>query len=469
MDVFLAGEEAKALSWSQFHGLRGQGRSMRVTSERAILVGLALGLTANVLARSFIRLPPVRAEPEYGRSPVRPEYGWHLARDADPAEGITEEQRAAIERLRSLGYLSGSQPYSGQSGVTLWDTELAYNGLNLWTDGARAQAVLMDMAGKELHRWHMPIEAAFPGDRKTWGWRRVRLLENGDLLAIYEGVGLIRIDRESRLLWAYPGDAHHDLDITDDGLIYVLTREAEVLPRISKELPVLHDFVAVLASDGTELRRISLLEAIERSDYSDLMQRAVSSLSAPGQYGAAPGDIFHTNTLEILDGSLGDRLPPFRAGNVLVSVRQINTIAVLNMKQARITWAMSGPWVMQHQPTVLANGNILLFDNLGAGGRSRVIEFDPTTQEITWSYDGRDYDLFSRTVGTSQRLPNGNTIITESDYGRAIEVTPSKQIVWEFRTPSRAGDNGELIATLYELQRLEPGFPLRWLAYNSEE
>ena len=76
---------------------------------------------------------------------VRPEYGrWHLAREADPAEGITEEQRAAIERLRSLGYVSGSRPYSGQSGVTLWDTELAHDGLNIWTDGARAQAVLDD-------------------------------------------------------------------------------------------------------------------------------------------------------------------------------------------------------------------------------------------------------------------------------------------------------------------------------------
>ena len=456
-----------------------------MTGKRAILAGLAVGLTAAlvafvygvavghyklfphsqiaeayVLARSFIRPPP-----------VRPPGRWPLARDADPAEGITEEQRAAIERLRSLGYVSGSEPYNGQSGVALWDTQLTYNGLNLWTDAARAQAVLMDMAGKELHRWQLPIEAAFPGDRKESvnGWRRVRLLENGDLLAIYEGVGLIRIDRESRLLWAYPGDAHHDLDITDDGLIYVLTREAEVLPRISKELPVLHDFVVVLASDGTELRRISLLEAIERSDYSDLMQRALGSLSVRRRDGAAPGDIFHTNTLEILDGSLGDRLPPFRAGNVLVSMRQTNTIAVLDMKQARITWAMSGPWVMQHQPTVLANGNILLFDNLGAGGRSRVIEFDPSTQEITWSYDGREYELFSPILGSNQRLPNGNTIITESVYGRAIEVAPSKQIVWEFRTPSRAGDNGELIAGLYELERLEPDFPLQWLAYKSEE
>ena len=68
------------------------------------------------------------------------------------------------------------------------------------------------------------------------------------------------------------------------------------------------------------------------------------------------------------------------------------------------------------------------------------------------------YDFFSRTVGSNQRLQNGNTLITESDKGRAIEVTPSRQVGWEFSTPSRGGDSGDVTATLFELVRLEPGF-----------
>ena len=35
------------------------------------------------------------------------------------------------------------------------------------------------------------------------------------------------------------------------------------------------------------------------------------------------------------------------------------------------------------------------------------------------------------TVGSSQHLQNGNTMITESDQGQAIEVTPSRQVVWD--------------------------------------
>ena len=36
-----------------------------------------------------------------------------------------------------------------------------------------------------------------------------------------------------------------------------------------------------------------------------------------------------------------------------------------------------------------------------------------------------------RTLG-AQRLPNGNTLITESDAGRVFEVTEGGDIVWEF-------------------------------------
>ena len=61
---------------------------------------------------------------------------------------------------------------------------------------------------------------------------------------------------------------------------------------------------------------------------------------------------------------------------------------------------MRGPWLAQHDPDILANGNILLFDNLGnfleadgsdaeaGGGRSRVLEFDPSTMAIAWQYAG---------------------------------------------------------------------------------
>ena len=57
-------------------------------------------------------------------------------------------------------------------------------------------------------------------------------------------------------------------------------------------------------------------------------------------------------------------------------------------------------------------------------------------------------------VPTSQRLPGGNVLVTESDNGRAFEITPDGDVVWDFYNPHRAGDDDEFIATLFEVLRL---------------
>ena len=88
---------------------------------------------------------------------------------------------------------------------------------------------------------------------------------------------------------------------------------------------------------------------------------------------------------------------------------------------------------------------------------------DPLSREIVWEYRGSpESPFYSRTCGVAQRVSNGNTLITESDSGRAFEVTPDGEIVWEFYNPRRAGEKGRFIATLFELVRLPPDFPTDW-------
>jgi hypothetical protein len=58
------------------------------------------------------------------------------------------------------------------------------------------------------------------------------------------------------------------------------------------------------------------------------------------------------------------------------------------------------------------------------------------TKEIEWQYIGDPPESFySATMGSCQRLPNGNTLITDSEKGRAFEVTRSGEIVWEWLNP----------------------------------
>jgi len=152
-------------------------------------------------------------------------------------------------------------------------------------------------------------------------------------------------------------------------------------------------------------------------------------------------------------------IPIFKKGRVLISIRNLNLIALIDLEDEKVCWLLWGMWNVQHQPTVLENGNLLLFDNSQRTGDSKVIEFNPLTQEILWSYQGDSKNTFySGIIGSNQRLPNGNTLITESETGRAFEVTREKKIVWEFINPNRAGPEDNLSATLYELIRLDPDY-----------
>ena len=389
-------------------------------------------------------------------------HGWTEV-PLETERDLTPEQQAEFERLRSIGYLPGSSPVPSNTGVIVYDGGRTSDGMNFFTSGHFPGALLIDMSGNRLHEWVMSFEEAWaeqPGDvaprsiKSAGYWRRAHLFENGDVLAIFEGLGLIKVDRNSRLLWARFGGFHHDLEVTGEGLIYVLTREPRIIPEYHTELPMLEDFVAVLDADGNELSRVSVLKALEASGLHGLLNGLV------GKH----GDLLHTNTIELLDGRLADRLPAFSAGNVLICSRELSIIAVLDLALEKAVWTAHGRWGKPHQPTVLDNGNMLIFDNRGHFDRSQVLEFDPVTSEVEWALRGDPPDdFYSWECGSNQRLPNGNTLVTESDRGKAFEVTPDATIVWKYLNPERAGDDLEYIATIFEMIRLPRDFPLDWL------
>ena len=221
---------------------------------------------------------------------------------------------------------------------------------------------------------------------------------------------------------------------------------------------------ARLLPDGRLLSAVSLLECLEASEGGKTALRLVRDTLA-----WTTGDLFHTNTLELVTGPGVGASPLFEPGDVLVSMRNLDRIGLVDLAARRFRWTRTGVFSAQHDPTLLADGRLLLFDNqglsrLGSGQRSRAIELDPATGDVLWSWSGSDDDpLWSRTCGTAQRLANGNTLVVESDGGRAFEVTREGAVVWRWNSPYRAGERGQFVATLFDLVRLPPDFPLDWL------
>jgi hypothetical protein len=396
--------------------------------------------------------------------------------NAFPARQLTDAYRGGHALLDKWSKWNQAYPTefwqparSPASGVTVYDPERASNGLTLYTSGGGQRAVLISMTGEIVHEWHLPYSAVWdetaavknPQPDSLVYFRKAHLYPNGDLLAIYEaagdtpwGYGLVKMDKDSRPIWKYLQHAHHDLDVGSDGRIYVLIHEIRSTTiRYWRHLkpPRIDDFVVVLSPEGEELQKVSVVDAFIASPFARMVNQVAWYTE---------GDYFHTNAIDVLEPAAAAALMPGARQPVLLSMRELGALAILDLADGRFGWAARGSWVGQHDPDLLPNGNLLLFDNyghFGEGGISRVIEFDPRSQGIVWQYAGdAEHPFFSGVRSAQERLVNGNTLITESEGGRLLEVTPEGEVVWEYLNPVRGGDAGEHIAVVSWGQRIDP-------------
>lgn len=362
-------------------------------------------------------------------------------------------------------------------GVTRLLPDKVEPGATLYTSGESSRAYLVSLEGEVLHEWHLPFSEIHeegsgidnPQPDEFVYFRAAALYPNGDLVVVIEGSGdtpygyaIARLSSESELQWVNFARTHHDLEISPDGRIYTLSHEI-----VQKEMQGyghlddawLEDYLIVLSENGQMEKRIPLAETVADSPYKHLLH-TVSSYSL--------GDPLHTNAVNRIDAEAAGQLPFADEGDLLLSFRELNAIAVLDPEREELVWATRGSWLGQHYPEALANGNILLFDNRGnyevEEGVSRVIEFDPETQEIVWDYSGTpERPLDSHIRADQQRLANGNTLITESNSGRILEVTQDGEVAWEYLNPARGGEEEDYIAIVNLAQRitqedLDPAF-----------
>ena len=143
--------------------------------------------------------------------------------------------------------------------------------------------------------------------------------------------------------------------------------------------------------------------------------------------------------------------------NLIISNRVSSEVLKINRMTGDVIWIWGGPlnefsisgdslggFSKQHDVRRIDNGNILMFDNGTEHNPqiSRVLEFDlnedDKTADLVWEYIHPD-ELSSHAFGSSQRLPNGNTLINWGlmpEHGAIItEVDFQKNIVFEIRYP----------------------------------
>ena len=96
-----------------------------------------------------------------------------------------------------------------------------------------------------------------------------------------------------------------------------------------------------------------------------------------------------------------------------------------------------------------------------------MLEVDPLSDKIVWRYRAPNpRDFFTISKGANQRLPNGNTLITNSDQGQVFEVTPAGETIWEFWCPHK-NDQGQR-ATIVRMKRYESAFVQRLMERSAQ-
>lgn len=288
---------------------------------------------------------------------------------------------------------------------------------------------------------------------------------------------------------------------TTGGNTLLLTHETLYNPAITDKRLLDDKFIEV-NWDGKILWEWRASEHFDEMGFDETQKNVLFRDPSMVPAGGGMGDWLHINCMSTLGPNkwydAGDER--FHPDNIIWDARNANILAIISKATGKIVWRL-GPhfndteearrfgWVIgQHHLHMIprglpGEGNLLVFDNGGWGGYgpvngtsphgqnsehrdySRVLEFDPTTLEIQWQYTARDAGYLDRSrfyspyISSAQRLPNGNTFITEGSDGRLFEVTPEHEIVWEYVTPYYGAFGSKTLNMVYRAYRV----PYEWV------
>jgi len=156
--------------------------------------------------------------------------------------------------------------------------------------------------------------------------------------------------------------------------------------------------------------------------------------------------IDHSTTTEEAASHTGGRYG--KGGDILYRWGNPMTYRAGTIDEKKLFGQHDATWV---EPGIPGDGNIIVYNNgigrpgtdytsideivppVDENGNYTLIPGEPyEPEEQTWIYET---DYYSLILGGAQRIPNGNTMICLGFGGQFLEVTPEKEIVWDYENP----------------------------------
>ena len=395
-----------------------------------------------------------------------------------PEEEIETEVPSSVEGNEETPTESSTTTIGELGTVTFYNEELSEDEYILVNDAAANSVYLMDKNADLIYEWPL-------GDRIIGN--DVILLNDGTLLASLESDnpdfqfggqgGIIQIiDKNGQALWNFEYSntehrSHHDVELLPNGNVLAIAWEKMV-----KE-----EAIANGSMLGTDIYPESIIEIdpitntivwewhaknhlIQDFDNSKLNFGSIEEnpqLINLNYVDADGGNIMHANGIGYDEINDLIYLSVNYYSEVWVIDHSTNTDDAASHsggkfgKGGDLLYRFGNPstqndetterlFINNHYPNLFEPGKILIYTNGGDLEQSTVYELKlpteltqktipkPTQPEILWSFT--DPELYAPKVSGAVRLPNGNTLITEGDFG-LWEVTQQGEVVWKFSAP----------------------------------
>ncbi|MGC1459649.1 MAG: aryl-sulfate sulfotransferase [Steroidobacteraceae bacterium] len=424
---------------------------------------------------------------------------------------------AAVVLIAQIGAVRAA-PTVYPTGTTLYDPSASWNGYTVLAPLGTKAVLVIDMNGTIVKRWEDYDNSAGGPARVLPGG--MVIAASGARAPHQESLEIVQRDFAGNVVWRFGHNVrvqmpdgktiwsvrqHHDWQRADfaggyyspgtepaaaGAKMLILTHVTDMLSDVA-DVPLEDDRLIEITPDGKISWEWTAGNHVGEMGFGPAARAAIRT--SPGPNAARNGfDWLHLNSATYVGANhwfdQGDRR--FAPDNVLISSRQASFVAIV-ARDGSIVWRLGpdfseskalqaiGQIIGQHHAHLIPKGlpgagNLLVFDNGGASGygftspiapkganalvrpNSRVLEINPVTLELLWSYQAPG-KFYGANISSAQRLANGNTLITEGPDGRVFEVTHEGRIVWEYINP--LFDGPQASNAVYRAYRL----PYSWI------
>ena len=239
---------------------------------------------------------------------------------------------------------------------------------------------------------------------------------------------LIKINKDSKLLWGTKGIFHHSIEQDADGNVWApaIIKPAAFLPGLLNDLE--DDAIAEISPGGKLIFIKSVGQILFENGYRTL-------LLGMGPY---ENDLLHLNEIQpaLTSGKY------WMKGDLLISLRNRSTVFLYRCSTNKILWLKTGPWLNQHDAEFIDSLRIGVFGNntVRVFGEDRLIDgyneeyifnFKTNTTATPYTEFLKKAKVSTTSQGRANVLPNGDLFIEETNNNRLLRGN-TKDIIWQY-------------------------------------